>query len=124
MDVKHKDEVGVQVPKDPELVGIVQDLLASIHPDYQTSLVERLTMYKNHQALQVRLSGPGSTMCMAKGETHSTNRANIWFVHTGAYRVYSGCYSSKCGAKFKKIEGLSTASLSLLFSTLKCRVLK
>ena len=64
-NVKRKDEVAVRVPKDPALLTWVGQVLQQVHAGYATAAVETLSASKSGRALQVRLTGPGATWCVA-----------------------------------------------------------
>lgn len=125
MHVKARDEVGVPVPAIHEIVQAAEEILAMINPAYSSAVISASSMklFMKGKALQISLSGPGATFCMAKGAAHSTSRANVWLVKDKRL-VYAGCYSKKCQSRFQKVHGIPHKMVEALFEIVRKRTAK
>lgn len=124
MGVKSRHDKGVEVPRDAPLIALVRAAIAEISPRYRECTIGKLLAYKNAQALMINVNGPGSKYCMAQEGEHTSNRACLWLVDdsAGDPRVYAGCYSMRCGARYKKIENVTPSLITSAVAHVKRRL--
>lgn len=108
-NVKQRHKSGTAVPLHVELISAIQQLLTSLHSAYEEVGVSRVTAFKNVQALEIRLNGPGSTYCLNKQDYHSSATVQLWLVFNAGYKLLVGCWSDRCGSGLREMpapEGL------------------